>query len=257
MAINRTHKINKYTTVDNYFINDINLKPEGKGYLLFMLSKPDNWNFNFTYLTKALGVGEKALRSNIKKLEDLHYLKRERLRDENGHYIWIYHWYEKPFDLELNLSISPYSPSGQMVEGNAVEGDIYQDLYKLNTDINKDKYDKEDKTKKYEVNHNFLTNELIRIGFISKDEISSIYFDDMFENYLEGGYSPKELLGAIHYITPRVMNRNFVDEDGNEIKNKYGYFKNAMESNFRKLNSYSQELYPDDPNDKFWDDYEL
>ena len=42
-----------------------------------------------------------------------------------------------------------------------------------------------------------------------------------------------------------------------EIKNKYGYFKNAMESNFQKLNSLPQELYPDDPSDSFWDDYEL
>ena len=55
----------------------------------------------------------------------------------------------------------------------------------------------------------------------------------------------------------RVTSRNFIDEDGNEIKNKYGYFKNAMESNFQKLNSLPQELYPDDPSDSFWDDYEL
>ena len=66
-----------------------------------------------------------------------------------------------------------------------------------------------------------------------------------------------ELLGAIHYIVPKVMSRNFIDEDVNEIKNKYGYFKNAMESNFNKLNNLGKELYPDDLNDKFWDDYEL
>ena len=33
--------------------------------------------------------------------------------------------------------------------------------------------------------------------------------------------------------------------------------KNAIEYNFNKLNNLGKELYPDDPNDKFWDDYEL
>lgn len=95
------------------------------------------------------------------------------------------------------------------------------------------------------------------MNFIKENESSSFYFDGLFTEYLEGGYTPRELLGAIHYIVPRVISRNFIDEEGNEIKNKYGYFKNAIESNFNKLNNLGKELYPDDPNDKFWDDYEL
>lgn len=30
-----------------------------------------------------------------------------------------------------------------------------------------------------------------------------------------------------------------------------------MESNFNKLNNLGKELYPDDPNSKFWDDFQL
>lgn len=37
------------------------------------------------------------------------------------------------------------------------------------------------------------------------------------------------------YIVPRVVNRKFKDEDGNVIENKFGYFKNAMNSNIDKL----------------------
>ena len=47
MAILRKQKTGNFTTVNNYFINDPNLKPDGKGFLLFMLSKPDDWKFNF------------------------------------------------------------------------------------------------------------------------------------------------------------------------------------------------------------------
>ena len=36
MPILRKQKVRKYTTVDNYFIDDINLPPEGKGYLLYI-----------------------------------------------------------------------------------------------------------------------------------------------------------------------------------------------------------------------------
>ena len=254
MPINRKPKMKNYTTVDNYFINDINLKPEQKGYLLFMLSKPDEWSFNYTHLTKALGVGEKALRSNIKKLEALHYLKRERLRDKNGKYEWIYSWYEQPYDLERNIENLPYGPSGYMETGYAVEGNIYQEQNLINTDINKDKIDKYDKTN---IKHCYLTDELINLNFIKENDNSSFYFDGLFNDYLDAGYTPRELLGAIHYIVPRVISRNFIDEDGNEIKNKYGYFKNAIESNFNKLNNLGKELYPDDPNDKFWDDFEF
>ena len=41
---------------------------------------------------------------------------------------------------------------------------------------------------------------------------------------------------SIHYITKRIKDNKFLDENGDVIKNKFGYFKSALESNFRKLN---------------------
>ena len=61
-------------------------------------------------------------------------------------------------------------------------------------------------------------------------------FDKLFNEYLSNEKSYVELFGAIHYIVPRVVSRDFVDEDGHKIINKYGYFKNAIEANFEKLN---------------------
>lgn len=58
----------------------------------------------------------------------------------------------------------------------------------------------------------------------------------------------------IHYIVPRVVNRNFNDEDGNPIENKFGYFKNAIISNIKKLNNQIDDLWGED--DLFNDFYE-
>ena len=54
MPIQRKNKNKNYTIVDNYFIDDINLKPAGKGMLLFMLRKPDDWRFNYKNFEKEL-----------------------------------------------------------------------------------------------------------------------------------------------------------------------------------------------------------
>ena len=96
MPILRKQKVREYTTVDNYFVNDSNLSLKGKGMLLFMLSKPDDWKFNFINFQKSLGIGQKAVRSLVNKLEQLKYLKRERIRDEFGHYELNYFVYEEP-----------------------------------------------------------------------------------------------------------------------------------------------------------------
>ena len=134
MPILRKQKVRKYTTVDNYFIDDINLPPEGKGYLLYMLRKPDNWNFTFKNIQEGLNVGERNVRTNIQRLEELKYIKRERIRNEKGYYQWIYYVYEIPYDIDLKNEFQPY------VRNEHVDGeDIQTDQIYINTINNKDK----------------------------------------------------------------------------------------------------------------------
>lgn len=60
MAILRKQKTSNFTTVNNYFINDPNLKADGKVFLLFMLSKFDDWKFNFAdYARIYIGGGNR------------------------------------------------------------------------------------------------------------------------------------------------------------------------------------------------------
>lgn len=263
MPIARKSKENNYTVVDNYFIDDINLKPEGKGYLLFMLSKPDYWKFNYKYLTKALGVGVKSLRSNLKNLEALKYIKRERIRDDKGRYEWIYTIYEKPYDMALKNENEPYYPRRHMDKRQMDEGNIYINTDSSNTIKNIDKEDKDKYLKNLSFfdasEHNRLTIELIKQKYIDEEDSQLYYYDDLFSNLLSEGNSYRQLLVVVQYTTSRVIERNFIDENGYEIKNKFGYLKNSIYSNLNKLNNQPENLYDDDEYDWLNDekDYEL
>ncbi len=39
----------------------------------------------------------------------------------------------------------------------------------------------------------------------------------------------------LHYIIPRVLDRDFTDENGLKIENKFGYLKTAILNNIDKL----------------------
>lgn len=245
MPILRKQKIREYTTVDNYFVNDKSCPVECKGFLLFMLSKPDDWNFNFKNFQKELNMGSKAVRTIINKLESLKYLKRERIRNEKGYYAWIYFVYEKPYDLSLETNINPYTPKGYVDEGYIQEGNIL-----LNTNINKDKDDK-GITSSFFVpeEHNRLTIELIDKKYIDQEDLQLYYYDDFFEDLIKQGNSYRTLITIVNYVVTRVLDRKFIDEEGYPIKNKFGYLKNAINSNIYKLNNPidSENLFnPDD-----------
>ena len=77
---------------------------------------------------------------------------------------------------------------------------------------------------------------MIDRGFIREEDIQIFYYDNLFEQLLQDGNSYKDLIKIVHYIVPRVIKRNFKDEDDNTIENKFGYFKNSMLSNINKLN---------------------
>lgn len=62
-----------------------------------------------------------------------------------------------------------------------------------------------------------------------------------------------KLLNIVKGI-PRVVIRNFKDEDGYLIENKFGYFKNDIYSNINKLNFDIDSLWDNDLNDLYSED---
>ena len=46
------------------------------------------------------------------------------------------------------------------------------------------------------------------------------------------------------------------DEEGYKINNKFGYFKNALESNFLKLENFKKDIYSEDYCEELLKDFE-
>lgn len=73
-----------FTTVDNVVLNDTSLSWKAKGLFVYLWSQSDEWNFYETEVAKHSTDGIVSLKNGLKELEDQGYLKRQRVRDEQG-----------------------------------------------------------------------------------------------------------------------------------------------------------------------------
>ncbi|MFB3194866.1 conserved phage C-terminal domain-containing protein [Staphylococcus pseudintermedius] len=98
MATFRVYKESgNFVTVHKDFIHDSNISWKAKGILLYLLSRPDNWQIYETELKKHATDGRDSLRTGIKELEEAGYIHRTRIRDERGCFKECeYHVFELP-----------------------------------------------------------------------------------------------------------------------------------------------------------------
>lgn len=243
MSVFKIEKNQNYTVMSNHHLRDRNLSYKAKGLLSFMLSLPDDWDYSLAGLCSISKESRDGIRSILKELQEHHYVEIEKVRGNKGYFEYNYLIYEIPHFEEHEHDENnpdmenPYLDSPSVVESTT----------QINT--NK-KIDKDDKTKISSFfvpeEHNKLTLELIERGYINEDDIQIFYYDKLFNQLLEGDNSYKDLIKIIHYIVSRVIKRNFKDEDGNIIENKFGYFKNAIISNINKLNMNIEDLWSDE-----------
>lgn len=122
MPIFRVHKENNYTTIDNNIFKNKELSWKATGLIATMLSLPDDWDFSINGLATLKKDKETVIRTGLKELENLGYLKRTQIRNEKGKIVdWEYDIYESPV------------VENPQVEKPHVEKDI-----QLNTNIIKD-----------------------------------------------------------------------------------------------------------------------
>ena len=246
MSVFRIEKNKNYTVMSNYHLRDKELSYKAKGLLSFMLSLPEDWDYSLNGLCVISKEGRDGIRSILKELQEQHYLEIEKVRGDKGYFEYNYLIYEMPHIIELEKESNPATDIPYMDEPN-VEEPTQINTNKTNT--NK-QIDKDDKTKisSFFVSeeHNILTLELIERGYIKEEDTQIFYYDKLFNNLLKDGNSYKDLLTYIHYIIPRVVSRGFKDEEDNQIENKFGYFKNAIISNIKKLNSQIGDLWGED-----------
>ena len=231
MSVFKIEKSRNYTVMSNYHLRDKNLSYKAKGLLSFMLSLPEDWDYSINGLVSISKEGVKAIRNILQELQRYRYLVIEKKQNEVGQFEYEYLIYEQP----------------DTQKGDVDLGDVEKDIQINTNEINtNNKIDKDDKTKISSFfvaeEHNILTMELINRGYINENDIQIFYYDDLFKELLKDN-SYKDLVQIIHYIVSRVVNRQFKDEDGKFIKNKFGYFKNAIIGNINRLNVEIDDLW--------------
>lgn len=84
MNVFRTRPNRDFTTIRNAAIRDPRLSGKAKGYLVLLLSFPDDWQFYESHLLTLMTDGRSAFRSGIRELEAAGYLLRRQERSEDG-----------------------------------------------------------------------------------------------------------------------------------------------------------------------------
>ena len=237
MSIFKIEKNSNYTVMSNYHLRDRSLSYKAKGLLSFMLSLPEDWDYSLVGLCSISKESRDGTRSILKELQEHHYVEIEKVRGDKGYFEYNYLIYEIPHLIDLeNEQNSPDMGNPQLDIPN-VESATQKITNIIKTKI---QIDKDDKTKISSFfvpeEHNKLTLELIERGYINEDDIQIFYYDKLFNQLLDDDNSYQDLIQIIHYIVPRVVQRHFIDEDGNFIENKFGYLKSAIISNINKIN---------------------
>lgn len=239
MSVFKIEKTKDYTVMSNYHLRDKNLSYKAKGLLSFLLSLPDDWDYSLNGLCSISKESRDGIRSILRELQEHHYVEIEKVRGDKGYFEYNYLIYEMPHWICLeNEKNNPDMEIPHLDIPNV------ENTTQINTN---EQIEKDDKTKISSFfvaeERNILTLELIDRGYLTENDVQIFYYDNLFEQLLKEENSYKDLIQIIHYIVPRVINRNFKDEDGNVIVNKFGYFKNAIIDNINKLNKRNENLW--------------
>lgn len=241
MSVFKVEKTKNFTIMSNHHLQNKNLSFKAKGLLSYMLSLPDDWDYSLAGLLANSKEKITSLKSALNELKQNGYLSVIKLnpnQTKSKKYEYIYNIYEEP---HLEPYIQKQDIENLDIDFQDFENHTQQSTNKQNI---KKQTDKEDKTQNniFDV-HNFLTIDLIDRKYITKDDTDIYNYDKLFKNLLNE-YDTSDILMILHYIIPRVLDRDFVDENGEKIVNKFGYLKNSILNNIIKLKN----------NDLLWDE---
>ena len=236
-----------FASIPTYHLKDQSLSLKAVGLLTKMLLLPVEWDYSLSGLATLNKDGIDSVRSTLNELKYHNYIEIEKLHSEKGTWKYNYIVFEKPADKAIYLQNKPDREKPGLVKPDVVKPSNYISNNNI-LNNNNDKYDKYNGPEDFEIfngekiRHNQLTELLISFGYVEQDDYKSLTsYDNLFLNYLDDNHSIRELTKMITYIVPRVVDRDFLDEDNNEIKNKIGYLKSSLEQNWRKFESMNEE----------------
>ncbi len=234
----KVEKNKNYTVMSNYHLRDKNLSFKAKGLLSFMLSLPDSWDYSLNGLVSVSKESKKAIRSILNELKENGYLVIEQIRGEKGYYKYNYIIYEHPI-IDEDQENDPDTQKGYADVDTLISSEKISSKELLNKTNKINKTIDEGESKKIDSffdlnNHHRLTKDLVKRKYLEPDDVELGKYDNLFKKLLED-YEFTDLVVINHYIISKVINRKFINDDGNLIENKFGYLKSSILNNIEKI----------------------
>lgn len=86
MPVFRIERTKNYTVMSNYHLRDSRISLSAKGLLSQMLSLPENWDYTLSGLRAINKEGKDAIRTSLRELEQVGYLRRSQTKAPNGRF---------------------------------------------------------------------------------------------------------------------------------------------------------------------------
>ena len=124
MVNRKDHSLN-YTIVDNTVLQNVNLSFEARGFLAYLLSLPDDWNFTVRGLVKMTGCNKSVILRLMNELKAAGYIQLVTNKDKSGKFTassWII--YEEAFENHIpqkrNTEFTEHGENGTRSSRNTV-----------------------------------------------------------------------------------------------------------------------------------------
>jgi len=210
-----TYRVKKesgnFVSIHKGFIQDSNLSWKAKGLLLYLLSRPDDWQIYETELIKHTSDGLSSLKSGIKELEKTGYIERKRKRDDKGRLKeYEYEVFEQPYQMRNSYV-------GKTNVGNSNVGKTY--VGKSHTTNNNSTYN--------DLTNNNSTNNNSSSGASTTQQPLPNSHSNVFNFYQENGF------GMLRPIIVDQIN-NWIDDFNNNEDIVIEAFKEAASNNVFK-----------------------
>lgn len=94
--IRSARKERDFSILSNNVLQDERLSMGALGVLVRLLSRPDNWETNSETLAREFNCGRDAVRTNLKKLQEIGYIRLQKSQDDLGRWSSTWFVFEEP-----------------------------------------------------------------------------------------------------------------------------------------------------------------
>ena len=133
--VHREEHNESYSIIDNAVLQNVNLSWEARGFLAYLLSLPNDWNFTVRGLVKQTGSSKNVILRLMNELKAAGYIKLERKKDKDGRFTQSsWHIYESPFENHNIQKRNTVEPESRLAE-HGEKGTIQ--ITNINKELNK------------------------------------------------------------------------------------------------------------------------